>query len=84
MGRYLNLENSRPTNNLIIIHESLHDVPRSDMPTNKALPRHTPSLRKSSRVRNVPLGYGFIIENDNGPHIIKNDNLLIYSEAIHE
>ena len=31
---------------------------------------------------NVPLRYGFVIENDNMPHIIENDDLMIYSKAV--
>ena len=42
----------------------------------------TPPLRRSSRVRNIPLRYGFIIENDNISHIIKNDDLATYSKSI--
>ena len=31
---------------------------------------------------NVPLRYGFVIENDNTSHIIENDDPTTYSEAI--
>ena len=48
----------------------------------EAQPLHTPSLRRSSRVRNVPLRYGFIIENNNASHIIENDDLMTYSKAV--
>ena len=33
-------------------------------------------------MRNIPLKYGFVIENDNTSHIIENDDLTTYSEAI--
>ena len=62
------------------------DSPQVDPPPNvsidEAQPLHTPPLRKSSRVGNVPLRYNFIIENNNTPYIIENDDLMIYSEAI--
>ena len=48
----------------------------------EAQPLHIPFLWRSSRVRNVPLRYGFIIENDNTFHIFKNDDLTTYSEAV--
>ena len=43
---------------------------------------YTPPLQRSNRVRNVPLRYDFVIENDNTPHIIENDDPTIYSEAV--
>ena len=52
------------------------------MPIVEAQPLHTLSLRRSSRVRNVSLRYGFIIENDNTSHIIENDDPTTYSEAV--
>ena len=33
-------------------------------------------------MHNVPLRYGFIIENDNITHIIENDDPTTYSEAV--
>ena len=42
---------------------------------------HTP-LRRSNRVRNIPLKYGFVIENDNILYIIENDDPTIYLEAV--
>ena len=33
-------------------------------------------------MRNVPLRYRFIIENDNSSHIIENDDFMIYSKVI--
>ena len=33
-------------------------------------------------MRNIPLRYGFVIENDNTPHIIENDDPMTYSEAV--
>ena len=52
------------------------------MPIIEAQLLHTLFLRRSSRVRNVLLRYGFIIENDNTSHIIENDDPTTYSEAI--
>ena len=43
--------------------------------------QNTPPLRRSDRVRNAPIRYGFIIEN-NKAHIIENDEPLTYTEAI--
>ena len=66
-------------------YNSIQDSPNGsqpDVPIVEALPLHTPPLRKSSRVHNVPLRYGFIIENDNTSHIIENDDLTTYSESI--
>ena len=33
-------------------------------------------------MRNVPLRFGFVIKNDNTFHIIENDDLTTYSEAV--
>ena len=33
-------------------------------------------------MRNVPLIYGFVIENDNISHIIENDDPTTYSKAV--
>ena len=33
-------------------------------------------------MHNIPLRYGFIIENDNTSHIIRNDDLTTYSKAV--
>ena len=33
-------------------------------------------------MRNVPLRYGFVIENDNTSHIIENDEPTSYLEAV--
>ena len=52
------------------------------MPIVEAQPLHTPPLRRSNRMRNVPLKYGFVIENDNTSHIIENDDPMPYSEAV--
>ena len=52
------------------------------MPIIEAQPLHTPPLRRSNKVRNVPLRYRFIIKNDNTSHIIENDNPTTYSKAI--
>ena len=43
---------------------------------------HYTHLLFEGRVHNVPLGYGFVIENDNTSHIIENDDPTTYSEAI--
>ena len=48
----------------------------------EAQPLHTPPLRRLRRVHNVPLRYGFIIENDNTFHIIENDDPMTYSKAV--
>ena len=48
----------------------------------KAQLLHTPPLQRSSRVHNIPLKYGFVIENDNTSHIIENNDPTTYSEAI--
>ena len=52
------------------------------MPIIETQPLHTPPLWRSNRVRNVPLKYGFIIENDNTSHIIENDDPMTYSKAV--
>ena len=33
-------------------------------------------------MRNIPLRYGFVIENDNISHIIENDDPTTYSKAV--
>ena len=33
-------------------------------------------------MHNVPLRYGFIIENDNEPYIIENDDPVTYSKVV--
>ena len=33
-------------------------------------------------MRNIPLRYGLVIENDNSSHIIENDNSMTYSKAV--
>ena len=37
---------------------------------------------KVGRVRNVPLRYGFVIENDNLSHIFENDDLTAYWKVV--
>ena len=45
-------------------------------------PLHTPLLRGSSRVHNIPLKYRFVIENVNTSHIIENDDPMTYSKVV--
>ena len=56
--------------------------PQPEVPIDEAQPLYTPSLRRSNRVCNVSLRYGFIIKNDNMPYIIENDDPMTYSKAI--
>ena len=48
----------------------------------EAQPPYTLPLWRSNKVCNVPLRYRFVIENDNVPYIIMNDDPTIYSEAV--
>ena len=56
--------------------------PQLDVLIDEAQPWNTPSHWRSIRVRNVPLKYEFVIENDDTPYIIKNDVFLIHSEIV--
>ena len=65
--------------------QPIQDSPNSSQPDVsiiEAQSLHTPSLWRSSRVRNVPLRYGFVIKNDNTTHIIENDDPTTYSKAV--
>ena len=44
--------------------------------------QYTPPLWRLERIWNVPLRYGFIIENDNETHIIQDDDSVTYTESI--
>ena len=67
--------------NLEPIQDSQTDS-QPDVPIVEVQPLHTSLLRRSSRVRNVLLRYGFVIENDNTSHITENDDPTIYSETV--
>ena len=56
--------------------------PQPEVPIDEVQPLHTLSLRKSKRVRNAPLKYEFVIENNNEPYIIENDDPMTYLEAV--
>ena len=77
-GRSIKLEEVQ---NLQSIQNSQVDS-QPDVPIVETQLVHTPPLRRSSKMHNVPLRYGFIIENDNTSHIIENDDPTTYSEAV--
>ena len=53
-----------------------------DVLTDEAQPWHILPHQRLLWVCNVPLKYGFVIENDNIPYTIENDIFLIYSKII--
>ena len=57
------------------------DDPQPKISINEVQTQSIPPLQRSNRVRNAPMRYGFVIEN-NEAHIIENDEPLIYTEAI--
>ena len=57
------------------------DDPQPKISINEVQTQSTPPLRRSDRVQNAPMRYGFVIEN-NEAHIIENDEPLTYMEAI--
>ena len=69
------------TNPKISMIESQED-PQSEIPSDEVHPQYTPPLRRSDRVRQAPLRYGFVIKNDNSINIIQDDDPLTYSKAV--
>ena len=65
------------TNPKILVVE-LQEDPQLEEPKDEVHPQYTPPLRRSDRVCQASLRYGFIIKNDN----IQDDDLLIYSKAV--
>ena len=57
------------------------DDPQPKISINEVQTQSTPPLRRSDRMRNAPMRYGFVIEN-NEAYIIENDEPLTYTEAI--
>ena len=57
------------------------DDPQPKISINKVQTQSIPPLRRSDRVRNAPMRYGFVIEN-NEAHIMKNDKPLTYMKAV--
>ena len=55
--------------------------PQPEVPKDKVHPLYTP-LRRSDKVRQVSLRYGFVIGNDKEINIIEDNDLLTYSEAV--
>ena len=57
------------------------DEPQLEIFINEVPPQNTPPLRRLDRVRNAPIRYGFIVEN-NEAHIIENDDPLTYLKVV--
>ena len=57
------------------------DISQPNIHINKEELEHITPIRKSERVRYVPIRYGFIIEN-NEAQVIENDEPLTYTEAV--